>query len=81
MPEVIDDPHFWERGTLQPMRSSAFDDPVPGIASGFPVNFSGGRLPQSQGAPLLGGHNGEVYRDVLELSNDDLIEYQEEGIV
>ena len=81
VPEVIDDPHFWERGTLQPMRSSAFDDPVPGIASGFPVNFSGGRLPEHQGAPLLGEHNGEVYRDVLELSNDDLIEYQEEGIV
>jgi crotonobetainyl-CoA:carnitine CoA-transferase CaiB-like acyl-CoA transferase len=81
VPEIIDDPHFWDRGTLQPMRSSAFDEPVPGIASGFPVNFSGGRLPELQGAPLLGEHNGEVYRDVLGLSNDDLIEYQEEGIV
>ncbi|PZC41468.1 MAG: formyl-CoA transferase [Chloroflexi bacterium] len=81
VPEIIDDPHFWDRGTLQPMRSSAFDEPVPGIASGFPVNFSGGRLPKPQGAPLLGEHNGEVYCDVLGLSHDDLIEYQEEGIV
>jgi len=81
VPEIIDDPHFWDRGTLQPMRSSAFDEPVPGIASGFPVNFSGGRLPKPQGAPLLGEHNGEIYCDVLGLSHDDLIEYQEEGIV
>jgi len=81
VPEVIEDSHFWDRGTLQPMKSSAFSDAVPGIASGFPVHFSGGELPQSKGAPMLGEHNHEIYHDVLGISSEDLEEYERNGII
>ena len=40
--QIIDDQHFWDRGTLRSMRSQAFDEDLPGIVSGFPVVFSGG---------------------------------------
>ena len=63
------------------MKSSAFSDAVPGIASGFPVHFSGGELPQSKGAPMLGEHNHEIYHDVLGISSEDLEEYERNGII
>ena len=81
VPEVIEDSHFWDRGTLQPMKSSAFSDAVPGIASGFPVHFSGGELPHSKGAPMLGEHNHEIYHEVLGISSEDLEGYERNGII
>ncbi len=81
VPEIIEDSHFWDRGTLQPMKSSAFADSVPGIASGFPVEFSGGGLPQSKGAPMLGEHNQEIYHEVLGISSQDLEQYEQNGII
>ena len=81
VPEIIEDSHFWDRGTLQPMKSSAFATAVPGIASGFPVDFSGGELPQSKGAPMLGEHNHEIYHEILGISSEDLEEYERNGII
>ncbi len=81
MTEVMNDPHLWQRGTLQPMLHGALDGPVEGIATGFPVVFSGGPLPELAGAPTLGMHNEEVYRDLLGLGPQDLQRLRAEGII
>ena len=79
--DVIDDPHFIERGTLFPMRSQAFEGDLPGIASGFPVIFSGGYLPESTGAPLLGMQNGEIYRTLLKINKEKLHSLKVDGVI
>jgi formyl-CoA transferase len=81
VPDVIDDSHFWDRGTLRPMRSQAFEEDLPGIVSGFPVVFSGGELPQSTGAPLLGQQNAEIYRNLLGIDQTDLQRLEAEGVI
>ena len=63
------------------MKSSAFAESVPGIASGFPVEFSAGELPQSKGAPMLGEHNHEIYHEVLGISSQNLEQYERNGII
>ncbi len=81
IPDIINDPHFYERGTLQPMRHGAMNDPVPGIASGFPVVFSGGPLPTLPGAPTLGMHNGDVYGRLLSLDASQLERLHADGVI
>ena len=79
--EVLADEHFWRRGTLRPLRHAALDDADGGVATGFPVAFSGGPLPERDGAPTLGMHNQQVYRDLLDLGPEDLQQLEEEGVV
>ena len=79
--EVVADQHFWDRGTLQPMRHGAISKPVPGVATGFPVAFSGGPLPELAGAPTLGMHNREVYGDILGLGIERLKGLEDRGVV
>ena len=80
-PEVMADPHFWQRGTLQPLRHSAMSQAAPGVGSGFPVVFSGGPLPELAGAPTLGMHNAEIYGSLLGLTPEDLGRLKEQGVV
>ena len=79
--EVIEDQQLWLRGTLQPLRHGALSDPVPGVASGFPVAFSGGPLQQAAGAPTLGMHNEEIYGGALGLSQEKLDSLREQGVI
>ena len=80
--EVLADPHFWERGTLQPMRHAALEEPVQGgVGAGFPVLFSGKPLPQLAGAPALGMHNDEIYGRLLGLGKEELERLMEEGVL
>ena len=79
--QVMDDEHFWERGSLHPMRHGALDHPVEGVASGFPVIFSGGRLPDLPGAPALGMHNADIYGRLLGLTSADLKQLRNDGVV
>ena len=78
---VMADQHFWDRGSLGRMRHAAMDQPVDGVASGFPVVFSGGPLPELAGAPTLGMHNLKVYQSLLGLTPEDLKHLQHEGVV
>lgn len=78
---VMADQHFWDRGSLGRMRHAAMDQPVDGVASGFPVVFSGGPLPELAGAPTLGMHNLKVYQSLLGLTPEDLKRLQDEGVV
>jgi formyl-CoA transferase len=78
--EVMEDEQLWHRGTLHHLRHGALSDPVPGVASGFPVAFSGG-LPPAAGAPALGMHNEEIYGGVLGLSQEKLDGLREQGVI
>ena len=79
--DIVRDPHLRERGTLRPMVHGALSEPVEGIASGFPVVFSGGPLPALSGAPTLGMHNGEVYCGLLGLGPEDLQRLQDGKVI
>lgn len=79
--QVMRDAHFWERGSLLPMRHAGMTEPVKGVASGFPVRFSGGELPQLPGAPTLGMHNGEIFSQLLGLSEAELAQLQAQQVI
>jgi len=79
--QVMNDQHFWDRGSLLPMRHAGLPQPVPGVASGFPVIFSGGPLPELAGAPTLGMHNKEIFSKILGLGEDDLAKLKEQGVI
>ena len=79
--EVMEDRHFWERGSLGPLRHSAMEQAVDGVASGFPVVFSGGPLPKLPGAPTLGLHNSDVYGRLLGLTTEAIESLQNQGVV
>lgn len=81
VPDIMNDAHFKDRGTLRPMRSQAFEEDLPGIVSGFPVVFSGGEIPQSKGAPLLGQQNEEIYGNLLGKDHSDLDRLKNEGVI
>ena len=80
-PEIMADEHFYRRGTLLPMRHGAMKDAAPGIASGWPVVFSDGPLPQMAGAPTLGMHNEEIYGKLLNLDAETLERLRQDGVV
>jgi crotonobetainyl-CoA:carnitine CoA-transferase CaiB-like acyl-CoA transferase len=82
LPEVIDDDHFRDRGTLRPMYRHGVAEPVErGLMAGFPVTFSGGALPKLDGGAKLGAHNGEVYGSLLGLDDDAIQDLRTRGIV
>ena len=80
--QVMNDAHFWDRGSLMPMNHGAMNEPVDGaVAAGFPVRFSGGELPPIPGAPTLGMHNHEVLAGILGLSDAELANLKADGVV
>ncbi|MBV39414.1 MAG: CoA transferase [Rhodospirillaceae bacterium] len=82
LPEVVDDGHFRDRGTLKPMYRQDSEAPVErGIMAGFPVTFSAGSLPKLEGGAKLGHHNEEVYSRLLDLDAAELAELKKRGIL
>lgn len=80
--EAINDKHFWERGSLLPMRHGVLGETADGgIVAGFPIIFGGGKLPEPYGAPTLGMHNAEIYGKLLNLSADDIAALKADGVV
>ena len=79
--QVMNDQHFWDRGSLLPMLHAAMDGPVEGVASGFPVKFSGGELPEMPGAPTLGMHNKKIFSKFLGLSDQEIKQLEKEKVV
>ena len=80
--QVMNDQHFWDRGSLVPMNHGAMNEPVAGaVGAGFPVRFSGGELPPLPGAPTLGMHNDEILSGILGLSDSELDELRAQGVV
>ena len=80
--QVMNDQHFWDRGSLLPMMHAATGKPVDdAVVSGFPVKFSGGDLPTIEGAPTLGMHNAEIFEKLLGLNDQDIQKLQEEQVI
>ena len=63
------------------MLHAAVEGPVDGVASGFPVIFSGGDLPKMSGAPTLGMHNQEIFSTLLNLTDQEIKQLQKEKVV
>ena len=80
--QIMADPHFRDRGTLQPMRHSLVDEPVEdGVTVGFPIKFSSGPLPQMRGAPTLGMVNEDVFGRLLDLGAEEIQALKDKGVV
>ena len=79
--QVMNDQHFWDRGSLLPLRHAGLAEPVKGVASGFPVIFSGGALPEMTGAPTLGMHNQEIFSKLLGLDESQLASLKDSGVI
>jgi CoA:oxalate CoA-transferase len=77
-PEVVADPHLQERDMWVTL-----DHPTAGMVKvpNFPVKFSQTPGKITQAAPTLGEHNREILRTVLELSNDEILQLEEERII
>lgn len=82
LPEVMADPHYLERGAIKPMRRLGADAAVADtFISGFPVQFSGGPLPQLDGGAPLGHHTEEVLGELLGLDADTIGRLRKDGVV
>jgi succinyl-CoA--D-citramalate CoA-transferase len=76
--EIASDPHFAERGDLV-----GVDDPVIGpVRQQAPCpRMVGESSPIPSGAPELGQHNRQVWCDLIGLSEAELTDLEERGIV
>jgi formyl-CoA transferase len=75
--ELLNDPHMKERGMVVTV-----DHPVRGkfTMPGCPIKLEDSPA-EVTAAPLLGQHNGEVYSEMLGLSEAELARLKQEGIV
>jgi crotonobetainyl-CoA:carnitine CoA-transferase CaiB-like acyl-CoA transferase len=86
VPEILDDPHFRDRGALRSMRNAAVGPGGNGgevnqVVAGFPVLFDGQPLPDVPGAPSLGMHNAQVLADLCGIDEAGLERLRDEGVV
>ena len=75
--DIHTDPHLLERGMITTMHHptrGSFKMP------GFPVQLRESPV-EMEHAPLLGEHNAEVYRELLGLTEDDLVELKKEAVI
>jgi len=76
--EAINHPHLKERGTVRRVKDDVlgeFDIP------GFPVKFSRWKVSSDIKADSLGGHNLEVLKDYLSLSDEEIEALYEEQVL
>ena len=79
--EVMIDQQFYERGTLVPLRNGSTSSVVPGIGSGWPVQFSSGPLPELDGAPTLGMNTLSILTDTLGYTRKEIDQLKSDGII
>lgn len=80
--EALADRHYYERGTLVPMRHPQRTEPLGDrVVVGFPVKFSRGPLPTLAPAPSLGMHNADVYGKLLGLDEPALAALRKRGVI
>ena len=75
--DIHNDPHLLERGMITTM-----DHPERGKFKmpGFPVQLRDSPV-DMEPAPLLGQHNAEVYKELLGLTEDDLVQLEQEAVI
>ena len=76
--ELPSEPHLRERGTLQDMNHpTAGTVPIPAP----PWRFNGEQPSIDAPSPTLGQHNPEVYGKLLGLSEEEMAELKEDGVI
>jgi crotonobetainyl-CoA:carnitine CoA-transferase CaiB-like acyl-CoA transferase len=78
VPEVFDHPQIEPRELkLNTEHSSAGQIPL----TGFPYKLSRTPAESHYPPPMLGEHNSEILRDVLDYSQDDIDDFMERGVI
>ena len=75
--DIHSDSHLRERGMIMTMhhpQRGSFDMP------GFPVQLGDSPI-EMKPAPLLGEHNAEVYKEVLGMNDNDILELEKDGVI
>jgi CoA:oxalate CoA-transferase len=78
IPEVLNDPHLRERGTLQDIIHPTVGK-VTVLAS--PIRLNGDKPTIDSPAPTLGQHNDLVYGKLLGLSEKEIASLREQGVI
>jgi formyl-CoA transferase/succinyl-CoA--D-citramalate CoA-transferase len=77
--DIAVDPHFQERGMIQKFEDDTFGVlAVPGVAPQLSVTPGGISW---LGPQEVGSHNREIYGDLLGISDDELVELADDGII
>jgi crotonobetainyl-CoA:carnitine CoA-transferase CaiB-like acyl-CoA transferase len=78
--QVLEDPQLKHRGMIQELRHPK-SGPTGIKTAGFPIHFTErqGGLPEP--APYPGGHNKEVYGELLGMSEEEMLKLTEDGII
>ena len=76
--QVLSDPHMVERGFVQ---SPGHSEVGPRPMGAFSWGVDGGRPGVARSAPLLGEHNRQVIRDLLQVSDHDFRRLVENGVI
>jgi crotonobetainyl-CoA:carnitine CoA-transferase CaiB-like acyl-CoA transferase len=76
--EVVTDPNLWARGMLQHL-----DHPEYGriTAPHSPMRFGEGKRAPLSPSPALGQHNHDVYRELLDISEDELADLATQKVI
>ncbi len=78
--EVVHDPLLHESGAVLNLRHPLHGD-TGAVGMGLPIRFSGSHAQFDQPAMELGVSNDEIYRKLLNLSDDELAGLQTSGII
>lgn len=76
--EVIDDPHLKEREMITEIDHPTFG---PITVPGQPIRLSRADLPDIEPSPTKGENNHEVYREFLDLSEEELRRLEDDGVI
>lgn len=77
--EVADDPHHRSRGMIQPVDHPNYDGEI--SSYGSPIRLGDADQPDVTPSPAKGEDNVEVYSRLLGLSETDVRELQDEGVI
>ncbi len=77
--QLAADPHLQARGTFETVdHPDAGTHPYP---TAVPFHFARQPLPPTSPAPMFGEHNARVLRDVLGLSDAEIVELEAQGVI
>jgi len=77
--EVIHDPHLEQRHMVEEIDHPAMEEPI--RVPGTPIRLSDSELPDIEPSPTKGQDNYEVLTERLGLSEDEIQELEEDGII